>query len=93
MPNSVEVTSPVSPPRGNNNNNQSAFGQNNYIARPSTFSGDSTEFEWWKSKIYTYIIGLNDELWDILEDFINIQVNGVGMVYDIKPPTYAQKKI
>lgn len=32
--------------------------------------------------MYTYTIGLGDDLWDILEDGINIYVNGVGMVKD-----------
>lgn len=43
--------------------------------------------------MYTYIIGLDDELWDILEDDINIKVNGVGMVTDWKTLTPTQKKI
>lgn len=34
--------------------------------------------------MYTYIIGINDELLDILEDGINIDVNDVGMVKDKK---------
>lgn len=38
-----EITSPDGgTPRDNNNHDQSTFGQNNYIARPPTFSGDST---------------------------------------------------
>lgn len=47
--------------------------KNNYTVRPPTFSGESNEFEWWKSKMYTHLIGLDDELWDILEDGIDIQ--------------------
>lgn len=43
--------------------------------------------------MYTYIIGLNDKLWDILEDGINIDVNGVGMEKDKKTLTPDQKKI
>lgn len=30
--------------------------------------------------MYTYIIGFDDELWDIIEDGINTDVNSVGMV-------------
>lgn len=67
--------------------------KNNYTARRPTFSGDSTEFEWWKRNMYTHIIGLDDELWDILEDGIDIQVNGVGMMSGRKSLTHAQKKI
>ena len=62
-------------PRGDNNHDQSTYQRNNYVARPPTFSGYSTE------------------LCDILEDCINIQVNGVGMVSDRKSLTPAQKNI
>jgi len=30
------------------------------------FNGDLEEFSWWKTNIYSYIMGLNEELWDIL---------------------------
>lgn len=43
--------------------------------------------------MYTHILGLNDELWDILEDGIDIPVNGVGMVSDRKVLTPTQKKV
>lgn len=53
----VESSAVASPdrgfPHGDNNHDQSTSGQNTYTARPPTFSGDSTEFEWWKSKMYT----------------------------------------
>lgn len=41
--------------------------------------------------MYTHITSLDDELWDILEDDIDILVNGVGMVTDRKSLTPAQK--
>lgn len=66
--------------------------KNNYTTRPSTFTGDSTEFEWWKRKMYTHIISLDDELWDIIEYGINITINGVGMLSDRKTLTLAQEK-
>lgn len=40
--------------------------KSHYSAKPPTFSGDPTQFKWWKSKMYTYIIGHEDALWDIL---------------------------
>lgn len=55
--------------------------KNNYTARPHTFSGD-----------YIDIIDIDDELWDILEDGIDIPVNGVGMVSDRKTLTLDQKR-
>lgn len=48
--------------------------KNDYTARPPTFIGDSTEFEWWKNKMYTHIMDRDNELWDILEDGIDILV-------------------
>ena len=41
--------------------------------------------------MYTHIIDLDDELWDIIEDGIDIQVNGVRMVSNRKTLTPAQK--
>jgi len=32
------------------------------------FNGDPEEFSWWKTKMYSHIMGLNEELWDVLED-------------------------
>jgi hypothetical protein len=34
----------------------------------SSFSRDATKFSWWKIKMYNYIIGVDDELWDIIEN-------------------------
>lgn len=48
--------------------------KNNYTARAPTSSGDSKKFEWWKIKMYTHIIGLEDKLLDILEDYIEFQL-------------------
>lgn len=39
-----------------------APGKTHYFAKPLSFNGDSMQFEWWKRKMYTYIIGLDDEL-------------------------------
>ena len=32
------------------------------------FNGDPKMFSWWKSKMYSHIIGMDEELWDILEE-------------------------
>lgn len=80
-------------PFGMVNHDYSISEKNNHTSKPPTSSGDSTEFKWWKSKMYTHVICLDDELWEILEDGINIQVNGVGMVSGRKSLTLEQKKI
>lgn len=94
MVDSSEVTSPVGgSSHGNKNHDQSTSGQNNYTARPPTFNGDTTEFELWKSNMYTHMIGMDDELCDISEDGIKFHVNGVRMVSDKKSLTPYQKTI
>ena len=34
------------------------------------FNGDPEEFSWWKTNFYSYVMGKDEELWDILEDGI-----------------------
>ena len=34
--------------------------------KPPMFNGDPDMFSWWKSKMYSHIIGMDEELWDIL---------------------------
>lgn len=55
MPDGHEVTSSGNPsegtPRVNNNHDHST----SYIARPPTFRGNTTKFDWWKSKMHTHI--------------------------------------
>lgn len=43
--------------------------------------------------MYTHIIGLDDEMWDILEDDNDIPFNGVDMVSDSKTLIPAPKKV
>ena len=35
--------------------------------KPPMFNGDPKMFSWWKTKMYSHVIGMDDELWDILE--------------------------
>ena len=74
------------------NHDYSNSKKNNYTVRPPTFSGDSTEFEWWEINMYTHIIGLVDKLLDIIEDGIDILVNGVIVVSDRKTLTPTRKR-
>jgi hypothetical protein len=36
--------------------------------KPFMFNGDSETFSWWKTKMYSHIMGLDEELWDVLQD-------------------------
>jgi len=42
--------------------NTSIFEKNSYSVKHPSFKGDVTQFSWWKSKIYSHIIGVDDEL-------------------------------
>jgi len=32
------------------------------------FNGDPEEFSWWKTNFYSDVMGLDEEIWDILEE-------------------------
>jgi len=58
------------------------------------FNGDPEEFSWWKTNFYSYIMGLDEELWDILEDGVgDLDLDEEGVVVDRKKHTPAQKKM
>src|SRR4030066_2583936 len=62
-------------------------------SRPPVFTEEAEKFPWWKSKLYSHIIGIDDELWDIIEDGIEIEVDDEGKCTDIKRLTDEQKKV
>jgi len=58
------------------------------------FNGDPEEFSRWITNFYSYIMGLDDELWDILEDGVgDLDLDEEGSVVDKKKHTPAQKKM
>jgi len=59
--------------------NNSTTEKNNYSGKPPSLNGDAAQFSWWKIKMYSHIIGIDDELCDIigekrifLESFKNV---------------------
>ena len=61
---------------------------------PKFNNGDPEEFSWWKTNFYNYVMGLNEELWDILEDEVgDLDLDEDGAVVDRKKHTHAQKKM
>jgi len=84
----------------------SGSGQNNNVVRYDygnkkddsgkvpKFNGDLKEFSWWKTNFYSYIMCLNEELWDILEDGVgDLVLDEEGAAIDRKKHTPAQKKL
>jgi len=60
----------------------------------SQFNGVPEEFSWWKTNFYSYIMGLDQELWDILEYGVgDLDLDEEGAYVDRKKHTPAQKKM
>jgi len=58
------------------------------------FNGDLEEFSWWKTNFYSYVMGLDEELWDILEDGVgDLVLDEEGAAIDRKKHTPEQKKL
>jgi len=58
------------------------------------FNGDPEEFSWWKTNFYSYVMGLDEELWDILEDGVgDLVLDEAGATIDKKKHTPAHKKL
>ena len=62
--------------------------------KPPMFNGDPEMFSWWKTKMYSHIIGMDEELWDILEKGVgNMRLDEEGVALDRKAQTTEQKKL
>ena len=58
------------------------------------FNGNPEEFSWWKTNMYSHIMGLDEELWDILEDGVgDLVLDEEGATIDRRKHTPAQKKL
>jgi len=58
------------------------------------FNGDPEEFSWWITNFYSYVMGLDEELLDILEDGVgDLVLDEEGDAIDRKKHTPEQKKL
>ena len=58
------------------------------------FNGNLGEFSWWKTNMYSHIMGFDEELCDILEDgVVDFALDEEGVSIDRKKHTPAQKKL
>jgi len=58
------------------------------------YNGDPNTFSWWKTKMYSYIMSLDEELWDVLEDGVgDLVLDEEGAAIDRKKHIAAQKKM
>jgi len=74
-----------------NNNKNERFANHN---KPPMFNGDPEMFSWWKTKMYSHIMGMDDELWDILEEGVgDLKLDEEGATLDRKAHTTEQKKL
>jgi len=79
------------------NNNAVPYDYGNKKADSSKvpkFNGDPEEFSWWKTNFYSYVMSLDEELWDILEDGVgDLVLDEEGAAIDRKKHTPAPKKL
>ena len=74
----------------NNNRNERSAHHN----KPPMFNGDPEMFSWWKTKMYSHIMGMDEELWDVLEDGVgDLKLDEEGAALDRKAHTAEQKKL
>jgi len=67
-----------------------SFGSNKSLM----FNGDHDTFSWWKTKMYSHIMVLDEELWDILDDGVDdLVLDEEVAVIDRKKHTATQKKL
>jgi len=75
-------------------NNTNKNDRNTNHNKPPMFNGDPEMFSWWKTKMYSHIMGMDDELWDILEDgVVDLKLDEEGVALDRKAHTAEQKKL
>jgi len=62
--------------------------------KPPMFNGDPDTLFWWKTKMYSHIMGLDEKLWDVHEDGVgDLVLDEQGAAIDRKKHTTAQKKM
>jgi len=75
-------------------NNTSKHEKSSNHNKPLMFNGDLEMFSWWKTKMYSHVIGMDDELWDVLEDGVgNLRLDEEGVALDRKAHTPEQKRL
>jgi hypothetical protein len=63
------------------------------VGKIPKFNGDPEEFSWWKTNFYSYVMSLDEELWDILEEGVgDLVLDEERAAVDRKKHTPAQKK-
>jgi hypothetical protein len=62
--------------------------------KPPMFNGVLKTFSWWKTKMYSHVMGLDEELWVVLEECVgDLVLDEEGVVVDKKKQSPAQKKL
>jgi hypothetical protein len=44
------------------------------------FNGDFTSYPFWKTKMYSHIMGIDDELWELVEEGVSFENMDEGVV-------------
>ena len=71
----------------NNNKNERSSNHN----KPPMFNVDPEMLSWWKTKMYSHIMGMDEKLWDVLEDGVgDLKLDEEGATLDRKAHTAEQ---
>lgn len=49
------------------------------LSRHHVFNGDAEQFFWWKTKLYSFVITQDEDLWDVIEDGCSVPMNKYGV--------------
>jgi len=49
------------------------------LSRHPVFNGDTEQFSWGKTKLYSFILTQDEDLWDVIEDGCSVSPNKYGV--------------
>jgi len=67
--------------------------KNNYPKKGPIFNGNATRIYLWKDKVFNHVMSIDVELWNIVENGINIEVNIECLAHNKKDLTEDQKQL
>jgi len=78
----------------NRNNNDVPYDYGDKKVESGKVPKFNEEFSWWKTNFYNYVMGLDEKLWDILEDGVgDLVLDEERVAIDKKKHTSEQKKL
>jgi hypothetical protein len=67
--------------------------KNSYPKKGSIFNGNAAQFSLWKNEMFNHIMSIDAEMWNIVENGIDFEINIKGTALDKKVLTENQKQL